>query len=923
MAFNLVNHFRKYQKMWMASVLLLCMITFVLCTGVSGDLSDLLLRWFATPRGELLASIGGRHYYWRDLDELRKQRNLANEFMLQAVLVCRTNLLERKKESEKVLGDPKASESRRSEAQRDSGLAEAIHDELLHRTEKKQRYFETGVKLDELADFILWRNEADRLGINLVDDKVLEMMYKELFNTQTHFESQVQAILWQTGRSSQFRPTMPLLLEALRQEYRVRLAQLALVTSQPSAYQSGKEREVFKLYLPLEGRVPLTPAQLWDIYQQKRTEFDVALVPVHVADYLKQVEAPNPQELAGLFEQHKKDLYDPTAATPGFKVPQRVKVEWIGGDPESPYYQRLARAVHQLQGLSLARDPLAAGLAGVVRFSTSPLAWEGYLDRVYEDVRGRARRTASDEETLARQACRSVAVTDPDVLPALVARLTDRPAAAMVASLVGGLGRPDGFLAGPVSFRALAYQQQRPLVEHLAGVEARLRAPLYAGLVADGAPLAAGGRLAQAAYARTLWSAPHLQLRILPLAIVRPEIEKVANNKQAQVWVQANMALVWRQLNDRDVRGKPNSMSRRVKELIEEFSLQHGLLTEFLDRHTIAQAPALAPLKKSFDTYFDKINLSEGRDTPARRLQEKDFYKLFFDGESFAATGGNYQARLWPPEVTSPPNPFKGPDQERQSTTALWDEAEKPFLFWKTKDEEARVPDTLEQVKERVEQAWKRQKARDKLAWPQVKVVAQALEKKPGAAYGPVLKELEKKLGREVIYDLKGMAQWSPSLFRQSDRMYGEYTLPKGLIDYPPDDLVQQLLTLPDPGKPWQTGSKDVDALNKQLFDDCKKLPTVEGVGKYVQVLTNKPRTIFFVACVVHQGIPDFPDFAKAVLNAAGMRGQSYDHFLDRCQDETSKEFREALLRQLRDEQKVKLTDDKKTRDSFDSVTNN
>src|SRR5262249_9223707 len=47
MAFNPFTSFRKYQKFWMAAILLVCMATFVLCTGVGGDFGDRLLRLFS------------------------------------------------------------------------------------------------------------------------------------------------------------------------------------------------------------------------------------------------------------------------------------------------------------------------------------------------------------------------------------------------------------------------------------------------------------------------------------------------------------------------------------------------------------------------------------------------------------------------------------------------------------------------------------------------------------------------------------------------------------------------------------------------------------------------------------------------------------------------------------------------------------
>src|SRR5438045_3722901 len=40
MAFNPFASFQKNRKYWMAAVLLMCMITFVLCTGVGGDLIE-------------------------------------------------------------------------------------------------------------------------------------------------------------------------------------------------------------------------------------------------------------------------------------------------------------------------------------------------------------------------------------------------------------------------------------------------------------------------------------------------------------------------------------------------------------------------------------------------------------------------------------------------------------------------------------------------------------------------------------------------------------------------------------------------------------------------------------------------------------------------------------------------------------------
>src|SRR4051794_19830450 len=82
MAFNPFQSFRKHQKYWMAGAVLVCMVTFVLCSGgVRGvGLEDVLMRWFGN-RGEEIVRINGRSYYYSELDELKKQRNIANDYM--------------------------------------------------------------------------------------------------------------------------------------------------------------------------------------------------------------------------------------------------------------------------------------------------------------------------------------------------------------------------------------------------------------------------------------------------------------------------------------------------------------------------------------------------------------------------------------------------------------------------------------------------------------------------------------------------------------------------------------------------------------------------------------------------------------------------------------------------------------------------
>src|SRR5690242_2246563 len=84
MAFHPLHSFRKYQKFWMASMILVSMMTFILCTGAGGDLLSWAQKWIYFNRGQVTAEINGRNVYDSELYQLREQRNIANDFMRKA-----------------------------------------------------------------------------------------------------------------------------------------------------------------------------------------------------------------------------------------------------------------------------------------------------------------------------------------------------------------------------------------------------------------------------------------------------------------------------------------------------------------------------------------------------------------------------------------------------------------------------------------------------------------------------------------------------------------------------------------------------------------------------------------------------------------------------------------------------------------------
>src|SRR5207245_2583797 len=110
-----------------------------------------------------------------------------------------------------------------------------------------------------------------------------------------------------------------LLVSALGEEFRLRLAKKAFL-----------------------GPEPVTPEDFWNYFQEKRTETQVAVLPVPVRQkgFLDKVATPSEGELQELFDKYKNKESAPGQADPGFKQPQRIEAAWVGARANLPYYQR-------------------------------------------------------------------------------------------------------------------------------------------------------------------------------------------------------------------------------------------------------------------------------------------------------------------------------------------------------------------------------------------------------------------------------------------------------------------------------------------------------------------------------------------------------------------------------------------------------
>ncbi len=889
MAFNPFSSFRKNTKFWMAAVTLLCMITFVLCTGVGGDLADRLLKLFGGNRGSLLATVDGRNLYLRDFDELKAQRQLANRYMRKSCELAIHNIERQLKNLEKQSLDDKS-------RQMASGHLRLMAAVLAKRLERPQ-YFGTGTKLDELVDFATWRARADRLDIRLTDKGVDEIFYRDILthagneNTTFFFQPHKTEVYWEVRQNFQGGVTYNHVMDALREELRVRIAQLATVGAQTEAYLDPSVR----LERHMDQRTLLSPLDLWEHHKKNCSSVSIDLVPVLAQDFVKEVAQPTDKDLKDLFEERKKLKFDPTSPKSGFEIPQRIKVEWISADADLPFYRNPAKAALALLTVPPAWNPGGSAIALATRYGAGPLALESALDRNYQ-----VQRRFLDSYD-------SAPLNEPDFIGPLLGRV-GKPTPALAAALVAHQPNP----ASTVIYQSVLYKGHEKELAPFIEAEVKRRLPYYATLVST----AAAGDWMLLRQVLEEGARP----QFLPLSLVRSDFEKQLVTRIASGWVRKNMGIARKALEklERQEGIRKDAFEELVSQYEQEFGLRRQSTAGFYNRFTIAQAAELQPLRDAFakvapgrrTRYLDEINQYEAR-VGDRMLREDDFARLFFESqEPHGVARAKYQAKPWPPDVTPKLPPGMAPGIE-PPVQYLFKDAPKPFLFWKTEEEHTKIPERLEEVKDRVELAWKIDKSRDQFALPRAKDIAEKLQTVGDVS--ATIRSESAKLGREPI-KLPRVAPLVPEpvqVFQgRFARDYVEYRLPADEFEYARDDTVKNLLALADLKKPIEIGDKRLDEVNKKLFDAAK------GADKHVQILTNKPQTAFYVGTVVFAPGPSRLDFELAYKRAYAA---DLDLFTRKAHQDLGKELRTAALDQLRREFSVVIHASAEDRRHFDT----
>lgn len=731
MAFNPFITFQKNRRFWMAAILMICMVSFVFCTGLKGDMAE-RLQWMLGRRGDPAFRLDGRTYTTQQVYELRTQRKLANKLMMNCADMAYKKLqkaffdLQNKKDT----GNAKDDEERQQRLVQILGARESI----AHR-KARQYYFETGTKYDDLVEFAVWQNVADKLGIRLEEDHVKTLYEFEFFRVLEPQEIfQAEQI---TMRD--FRDVSPdFMRRAITEEFRVRMAQEAYATAQPSAYFSRKRQTdgiSFKFTdptVPDEIRMPLTFAQLWDSYKKNRSEFDVTLLPIDVSKYLASLKVePSATEKDTYYKDHRDKPVDPNSDVRGLVLPQKIKVEYVYADPYSPAYLESAKLVEALKvhGL-IAPEAMLSPLATLSRYW---ILHEQHMEMLQAHSENLGRNERNNPFTAPFSAR--------DCVSPILARLARGHAEANV-SAIGSqaitLQDPFGSLAGYLAWGALKHEDELNAALH---AELKRRAPIYAtAFAATTTPFPV--HMAAPFAAMDLQKTPYAELPWLnipptiPVEVVRRELEEMIARRAAEEKAQQNMQIV-RAALDKSA-DDAEKFRRELNQLVPELKLTYGPSEtgkqSFISRHTLDTVKELDPLREAFVKSIDMINLFEGRDlTPTKLLTPADFHKMFFDSsEGFSATA-SYRAMPWPPRVKANNTRMlqKQPDPRlinrenvdpraqaafneylaQQNPLApapvfddLFKNAAKPILFWRTaKRDPATLPTKFEELEVTVE----------------------------------------------------------------------------------------------------------------------------------------------------------------------------------------------------------------------------
>jgi hypothetical protein len=937
MAYNPFNFFRRNQKTIFAILTVFIMIMFTLSSGLGGgaDFFDWLPQWLgrqAGKKGDHLCTIDGRKVYDGQLRELNRQRVMANRFMSlaaqQTMLTLNgvvselsgklspeaRNILQQVAQEEGFLRFfasnpelavqvPQLLERMKANTARILSLPEARAEDKeaarakiaalsLMLSGSGDHYFTNVPNRNsrDLIEFLLWQKKADQLGIRLTRTDVARLIQDEFYG---YFRSDVQVrkLLQQQMEGFQ----MDRCLDAIGEEFRVRLAQTALLGSlSPHLSQE------------LATGFPAFPIayELFTHYRDQCSATTMAAIPVPVANFLDQVtQSPSEDELRRLFEQYKNNDYNPTRETPGFKEPRRVRLAYFGVSGEEPYYRQAAeQLLRQAEEHAKVGSALTVPLPGIspawVAGAVGPsLGGELLLRQAYS----RYEREQRDTTVFRFQ---SPGLSVERLSESMVARpATAAAALAAVAGQSSAWGHPGVSVTlslGP----PVGYELRHRLRGSVPVVLGMLPTPsLLPQLVA-----------ADAAFQQAI-------PRPLPLEAVRQQLSQQLIRETARRLafgdsptavpgaptilvgdVQKFVDEVRKLSNDGRLRPSQKDKIAEVEKYIQEFVTRRGLTLrgnrEPRHEWNLEDDPELAPLVVAQREAVRQAARSHGGTTYI------PFGRSFFwrDTARREALTTLYLPTYYPEERL---DPFRR--QTSPEGTVQW-------IVWRVEEWPSRTL-TYTEARPMVVAEWKRQQAR-RLAQQQAEALAQAIRNNPQSQPATL---------KYVVDDerLKFAARFADPQARDRIRPFLiEGVAPLSTVTNPTAQPLFPLIpTVPQPLHPFRiVPSENVKyparEMTQTLLDKRTEPP------KTVFLLHDEPRDHFYVVTVLQRDVKTRLEFENAILRAPfndPNRNMVLNSFQLQIRERTVESVLALLKREFRyeetEEQKKKLDESERRRE--------
>ncbi len=735
MAFNPLHALRKRQKSMMAALVLVCMVTFILSSGIGGggDFFDWLRATVTgSARANEVATVYGNPIDDKEFLRLRNQRMLAHQYMAlasqQAMMQVQEQLQKLSEESKKKLGDG-------SSLQEQIKLQARLSELRQRQPGQGQHYFGGSLSPDELFDFVIWKKQADRLGIQLTEADVIRERNQE---TGAELDGRTLAAIERSiaaGNRAE-RLTKELLITALGDEFRVRLAKAALLG--PDAPAPRQPMGQFDLSPPTRLQTSFTPHEFWEYYKHNLTSNSVRLLPIPVREFLPQVkDTPTDEELLALFEKHKNDEPNPALAAPGFKQPRRIQIDWVSANANEPPY------------------PRAAEVSLALLEATMPLAFTNQLLTEYNQQKFRFRLPGWGEEQSGKALLPALKQADFENATRLRALGLYPTGASILAAVLG-------------SFQAKEVAHDLKDLGAWIEEETKARQQFLASALALGGlplpPLMPTGLSALGVAARKHQGDAFGQH--LPLSAVKRYLVRNLRDEAARQLVRSNLETFRKELEK--YRSRPEEARKFVADAVARLGLRSGGMTQPRDQHTLFEDPAMQPLRDPLKDTYRFIAQFQGPRELATLLDDdpKGRVLSYFVLSSLNKT-------------------FAPQDTLRGETT---------YVYWLTADKPAFVP-KFEEVRDQVVEAWKLKRARE-LAKKEADRIAEEAKKAGNAALQRLIDG--SAYGGKLI-DLYGVTRLKPpeqSALPGRERQYTPYRLPRAEVEFPTQQFIDKLLEL-------------------------------------------------------------------------------------------------------------------------------